>query len=51
LSKLSSIEQKVDKVIAEQKNLSEKISKVEDRSKNETDDEALLEVNTLYYFK
>ena len=50
LLKLSTIESKVDKVISEQKGLLEKISKVEDSMKNEPDD-ALLEVNILYYFK
>ena len=51
LLKLSTIESKVDKVISEQKGLLEKISKVEDNVKNEPEDEALLEVNILYYFK
>ena len=50
LLKLSNIEAKVDKVISEQKGLLEKISKVEDSMKNEPDD-ALLEVNIIYYFK
>ena len=51
LLKLSNIETKVDKVLSEQKGILEKISKVEDNVKNEPDDEALLEVNILYYFK
>ena len=50
LLKLSNIEVKVDKVLFEQKGTLEKISKVEDSMKNEPDD-ALLEVNILYYFK
>ena len=50
LLKLSNIEVKVDKVLSEQKGTLEKISKVEDSMKNEPDD-ALLEVNILYYFK
>ena len=51
LLKLSNIETKVDKVLSEQKGILEKIFKVEDNVKNEPDDEALLEVNILYYFK
>ena len=50
LLKLSNIEAKVDKVLSEQKGTLEKISKVKDSVKNEPDD-ALLEVNILYYFK
>ena len=50
LLKLSNIEAKVDKVLSEQKGTLEKIFKVEDSMKNESDD-ALLEVNILYYFK
>ena len=41
---------KVDKVLFEQKGTLEKIFKVQDSMKNEPDD-ALLEVNILYYFK
>src|SRR3954453_23658191 len=50
LLKLSNIKVKVDKVLSEQKGTLKKISKVEDSMKNEPDD-ALLEVNILYYFK